>query len=50
MQDKYFEEGISLANDSKYGLGANIYTTDLSEGITASEIAGWYGLGKCTIT
>ena len=32
-----FEEGISLANDSKYGLGANIYTTDLSEGITASE-------------
>ena len=32
-----FEEGIKLANDSKYGLGANIYTKDLSEGITASE-------------
>lgn len=32
-----FEEGINLANDSKYGLGANIYTKDLSEGIRASE-------------
>ena len=32
-----FEEGIALANDSKYGLGANIYTMNLSEGIIASE-------------
>jgi betaine-aldehyde dehydrogenase len=32
-----FEEGLALANDSKYGLGANIYTKDLSEGIRATE-------------
>ena len=32
-----FEEAIELANDSVYGLGANIYTKDLSEGIKASE-------------
>lgn len=34
---KSFEEAIERANDSKYGLGANIYTTDLSEGIRAAE-------------
>ncbi len=32
-----FEEGIELANDSRYGLGANIYTRDLREAIRASE-------------
>jgi len=32
-----FEEAIELANNSVYGLGANIYTKDLSEGIKASE-------------
>ena len=32
-----FEEAVELANASKYGLGANIYTTDLSEGIRAAE-------------
>ena len=34
---KSFEEAVERANDSKYGLGANIYTTDLSEGIRAAE-------------
>ena len=28
---------MALANASKYGLGANIYTTDLKEGIRAAE-------------
>jgi len=32
-----YEEGMALANASKYGLGANIYTTDLKEGIRAAE-------------
>jgi betaine-aldehyde dehydrogenase len=32
-----FEEGIELANASKYGLGANIYTRDLREAIRATE-------------
>ena len=32
-----FEEGIELANDSKYGLGANIYTRDLKEAVRATE-------------
>lgn len=32
-----FEEGIELANKSKYGLGANIYTRDLKEAIRATE-------------
>ncbi len=30
-------EAIALANDSKYGLGATIYTADLREAIRASE-------------
>ncbi|MEG6507403.1 aldehyde dehydrogenase family protein [Methyloligella sp. 2.7D] len=34
---KSFEEAVELANNSKYGLGANIYTTDLHEGIRAAE-------------
>ncbi|NQV46074.1 MAG: aldehyde dehydrogenase [Rhodospirillales bacterium] len=34
---KSFEEGIELANDSKYGLGANIYTRDLREALRAAE-------------
>jgi acyl-CoA reductase-like NAD-dependent aldehyde dehydrogenase len=34
---KSFDEGIELANDSKYGLGANIYTRDLREAIRATE-------------
>lgn len=34
---KSFEEGVELANASKYGLGANIYTKDLSEGVRAAE-------------
>jgi len=34
---KSFEEGIELANDSKFGLGANIYTLDLREAIRATE-------------
>lgn len=34
---KSFEEAIELSNDSRYGLGANIYTKDLSEGIRAAE-------------
>ncbi|MBT7148442.1 MAG: aldehyde dehydrogenase family protein, partial [Rhodospirillales bacterium] len=28
---------IELANDSKYGLGANIYTRDLKEAVRATE-------------
>ena len=32
-----FDEAVSLANDSKYALGANIYTTDLKESIRATE-------------
>lgn len=34
---KSFDEALELANNSKYGLGANIYTKDLSEGIRAGE-------------
>lgn len=34
---KDFDEAIARANDSKYGLGANIYTTNLSEAIRATE-------------
>lgn len=33
-----FEEAMEKANNSKYGLGANIYTSDLSEGIRAGEL------------
>lgn len=32
-----FDEAITLANDSIYGLGANIYTQDLNESIRASN-------------
>jgi acyl-CoA reductase-like NAD-dependent aldehyde dehydrogenase len=32
-----FDEAIALANDSEFGLGANIYTTDLGEAIAATE-------------
>ena len=32
-----FEQAIELANASRYGLGANIYTTDLRESIRATE-------------
>ena len=32
-----YEEAMSKANNSKYGLGANIYTSDLKEGIRAAE-------------
>ena len=32
-----FDEALSMANDSKYALGANIYTTDLKESIRATE-------------
>lgn len=32
-----FDEAIALANDSEFGLGANIYTTDLREAIAATE-------------
>jgi|TARA_B110001454_G_scaffold128716_1_gene119944 acyl-CoA reductase-like NAD-dependent aldehyde dehydrogenase len=32
-----FDEALSLANNSNYALGANIYTKDLSEGIRATE-------------
>jgi len=32
-----FDEAMAKANNSKYGLGANIYTADLSEGIRAAE-------------
>jgi betaine-aldehyde dehydrogenase len=32
-----FEEAMEKSNNSKYGLGANIYTSDLSEGIRAAE-------------
>jgi betaine-aldehyde dehydrogenase len=34
---KSFEEALELANASEYGLGANIYTKDLSEGLRAAE-------------
>ena len=34
---KSFDEAVELANNSKYGLGANIYTKDLAEGINAAE-------------
>ncbi|MEO1161438.1 MAG: aldehyde dehydrogenase family protein, partial [Pseudomonadota bacterium] len=34
---KSFDEAVELANDSRYGLGANIYTRDLSESIRAAE-------------
>ncbi len=32
-----FEESIELANDSDYGLGANIYTQDLNEAMRATN-------------
>jgi betaine-aldehyde dehydrogenase len=32
-----FDEALALANDSKYGLGATIYTTDLNETMRAAE-------------
>ncbi len=32
-----FEQAVELANKSEYGLGANIYTSDLHEGIRATE-------------
>lgn len=32
-----FDEAIALANDSSYGLGANIYTRDLREAVRATE-------------
>jgi len=32
-----FEEAIERANDSRYGLGASIYTRDLSESVRAAE-------------
>jgi betaine-aldehyde dehydrogenase len=32
-----FEEAIKLANDSDYGLGANIYTQDLNESMRAAN-------------
>ncbi len=34
---KSFDEALERANDSKYGLGANIYTKDLSESIRAAD-------------
>jgi acyl-CoA reductase-like NAD-dependent aldehyde dehydrogenase len=34
---KDFDEAITHANNSKYGLGANIYTMNLKEGLRASE-------------
>jgi acyl-CoA reductase-like NAD-dependent aldehyde dehydrogenase len=34
---KDFDEAIAHSNNSKYGLGANIYTMDLKEGIRATE-------------
>tara|TARA_B100000029_G_scaffold482456_2_gene532492 strand:- start:881 stop:2401 length:1521 start_codon:yes stop_codon:yes gene_type:complete len=34
---KSFEEALELANDSKYGLGACLYTTDLKETAQAAE-------------
>ncbi|MEL7280764.1 MAG: aldehyde dehydrogenase family protein [Pseudomonadota bacterium] len=34
---KSFDEAIAHANNSKYGLGSNIYTKDLSEAIRATE-------------
>jgi len=32
-----YEEAMAKANNSRYGLGANIYTSDLKEGIRAAE-------------
>jgi acyl-CoA reductase-like NAD-dependent aldehyde dehydrogenase len=32
-----FDEAIALANDSEFGLGANIYTTNLGEAIAATD-------------
>lgn len=32
-----FDEAMAKSNNSRYGLGANIYTSDLSEGIRAAE-------------
>lgn len=32
-----FDESLALANDSKFGLGACLYTTDMKEAIRASE-------------
>ena len=32
-----YEEAMQKANNSRFGLGANIYTSDLSEGIRAAE-------------
>jgi len=32
-----FDEAIELANDSEYGLGANVYTQDLKESMRASN-------------
>ena len=34
---KSFQEAISLANRSEFGLGANVFTTDLSEAMQAVE-------------
>lgn len=34
---KSFDEALEHANDSKFGLGSNIYTKDLSEAIRATE-------------
>ncbi|MEM7177116.1 MAG: aldehyde dehydrogenase family protein [Pseudomonadota bacterium] len=34
---KSFDEALEHANNSKYGLGANIYTRDLAEAIRATE-------------
>jgi acyl-CoA reductase-like NAD-dependent aldehyde dehydrogenase len=34
---KSFDEAMGLANASRYGLGANIYTRELSEGIRGAE-------------
>ena len=34
---KNLTEAINLANDSKYGLGCNIYTNDMEKALTAAE-------------